>query len=140
MAQDDFTIATFIPFLENKSRAMTAEVPVAMAKGAHLVVEEAKRALGTYDYGWPKLAEATIDSKGADTPGVDTGEMRDSIEYTVEHDGAYVGSNLDRALFFEMGTASQPPRPFLSEAAARVGEEVANEIVGHLFESTFGRR
>jgi hypothetical protein len=113
---------------------------VALAKGAEVILEEVRRVLGTYEYGWPALAESTLDRKAGDTPGLETGEMRDSYDYTIETDGAYVGSPLEKALFFEMGTRTQPPRPVLSEAAARTGEHAADEIVRHIFETTLFRR
>lgn len=35
---------------------------------------------------------------------VDTGELRDSIKYSVQSDGVYIGTNSDHAKFIEFGT------------------------------------
>jgi len=50
-------------------------------KAAVVVRDEAQRVLGTYDYGWPSLAESTIAGKATgDSPGLETGAMRASLE------------------------------------------------------------
>ena len=109
-----------------------------------MIAEEAKRVIGTYDYDWPPLAPATLAHKAANTPLLETGELRDSIEYTVTSDHtAEVGSNLDVAVFQELGTVHIPPRSFLAAAAAHKGEDaakVAGKIIanaireaGHIF-------
>jgi hypothetical protein len=67
-----------------------------MLKAAIMVENEAKRVIGTYDYGWPRLSPATIKAKGADTPVLDTGELQASIEYIPPVEGdteVRVGSN-----------------------------------------------
>jgi len=52
--------------------------------------------------------------------------MRDSIEYKVTSDHtAEVGSNLDVAVYQELGTMHIPPRSFLAAAAAHKGEDAA---------------
>jgi hypothetical protein len=77
--------------------------------------------IGTYQTGWPHLAESTLAKKSADTPLLETGEMRDSI--TRELDplelAVTVGSKSKIALWQEMGTSRIPPRPFLSLAMHR---------------------
>jgi HK97 gp10 family phage protein len=102
----------------------------ALEKGAKIIEDEAKRVIGTYDYGWPPLAASTVARKGADTPLLETGEMRDSIEHTVGHDEARIGSNNDKALWHELGTSRIPPRPFLMGAAKAKEKEVA-DLLGH---------
>lgn len=77
------------------------------------VQREARRVLGTYDYGWPRLAQSTIARKGRNNPGVETGELRDSIEYTVGRDSVGIGTNNQKGVWFELGTRNQPPRSFL---------------------------
>jgi hypothetical protein len=79
--------------------------------------------IGTYQQGWPQLAESTITSKAAagfavPDPLLRTGEMRDSIKHEVDPIllEVVVGSNDKRALFQELGTSRIPPRPFLSLA------------------------
>lgn len=106
----------------------------ALNKACEIVEDEAKRVLGTYDYAWPPLAPSTVASKaGGDTPGLETGEMRDSIEHTVEGKSGQVGTDMDRAFWFELGTSRQPPRSFLLEAAMRKSEEVAKEVGEEVF-------
>lgn len=100
------------------------------------LVTEAKRVLGTYEYGWPRLAESTIRrKKEGDSPGLETGAMRDSVSGYVEKiSGGYkvtVGSTDKHAVYFELGTAKQPPRPFLTGAMTRVAPKFAAELGHH---------
>jgi len=62
-----------------------------------LVCNEAKRVIGTYDYDWPQLSPATLAHKFFNTPLLETGEMRDSIEWNSSGNLGYVGSNLDKS-------------------------------------------
>ena len=104
--------------------------------GACKIVEtEAKRVIGTYDYGWPPLKPETIARKArGDTPLLETGDMRDSIEHTVQDKSGFVGSNDDKAVWQELGTSRGiPPRSFLGGAAMRKGEEVAHAIGSEIF-------
>lgn len=91
---------------------------------------------------WPPLAEKTVEEKerlgftgqvSSDDPLLRTGMMRDSIEYVVEPDVTGVeitlGSNDPVALYQEMGTATIPPRPFLSTAVIR-SFEFAEKVLG----------
>ena len=104
----------------------------ALEKAAQIVEDEAKRVIGTYEYGWPPLAPATLAQKQADTPLYETGEMRDSIEHYVDRDRLYgeVGSNNPKAVWQELGTftaaGSQhiPPRSFLMGAAMHKEDEI----------------
>jgi hypothetical protein len=104
----------------------------ALEKAAQIIEDEAKRVIGTYEYGWPPLAPGTLQRKAADTPLYETGEMRDSIEHYVDADRlkAEVGSNNPKALWQELGTNTKdglphiPPRSFLMGAAMRKEQEV----------------
>jgi integrase len=78
---------------------------------------EAKRVIGTYDYGWPSLAASTLAKKSADTPLLETGALRDSIQWNSSGNIGHVGSDLDKAVWQEFGTSRIPPRPFLAGAA-----------------------
>lgn len=107
-----------------------------LESGAKVLEKEAKRVLGTYDYGWMQLADATKEdriSRGytPNEPGLREGDMRDSIEHVVvnAHE-AQIGSNDDKMLWFDIGTPNQPPRPVFQPAAIAKGEEVALEL-GH---------
>ena len=128
--------------------AMSAEYE----KGKHdaleaacvVIEEEAKRVIGTYDYGWPPLAPSTIAdrvSKGftPDDPLLRTGAMRDSIEHKVEGNSGFVGSDDDKAVWQELGTSRGiPPRSFLGGAAAHKGQEAANAAGLKIYEHMTG--
>src|SRR6266567_1055094 len=113
---ETFTLTGFAAFLGTLEAEMKLANHRALEKAAVIVEEEAKRVIGTYDYGWPPLAESTLAHKAADTPLLETGEMRDSIEHTVTHEKAEIGSNDDKALWQELGTVKIPPRSFLAGA------------------------
>ncbi len=111
-----------------------------MEKACVIVEKEAKRVIGTYDYGWAPLAESTKADRTAhgfpeDEPLLRTGEMRDSIEHHVEEEGlgmtvvGIVGTNNPIAKYQELGTAKIPPRSFLGEAAMHKEEEI-HELFG----------
>jgi len=135
-----FTLESFAKFLGDEiatSRLPHAEA-VALEVGAKMIADEAKRVIGTYDYNWPQLAPSTQTDRVAhgyppDEPLLRTGEMRDSIEYTVHAEAreADIGSNSDIAVWQELGTARIPPRPFLAGAASAMGEHVA-EAMGEI--------
>lgn len=100
-----------------------------LEKAAKIIETEAKRVLGTYDYGWVPLKSETIARKAnGDTPLLETGEMRDSIEHTVQGRKAEIGSNSDIAVYQELGTSKIPARSFLAGAAIHKGKEAAHEI------------
>jgi phage gpG-like protein len=95
--------------------------------------------LGTYDYGWPALKPSTIAGKSTgDSPLLETGDLRDSIERDVQHDVAYVGSNNKKALFHELGTSRIPPRPFLAGAVSAKHAEIG-EMIGEKFHAVLIR-
>jgi phage gpG-like protein len=125
-----FTIEGFAHFLIHEVNIAHAE-RAGIEAAAQIVQTEAKRVIGTYDYGWPPLKEATIARKAnGDTPLLETGEMRDSIEYTVINDHeAEVGSNSDKAVWHELGTSKIPARSFLAGAAIEKAHE-ASRVIG----------
>ncbi len=106
----------------------------AIERGAKTIQKEAKRVIGTYDYGWPELAASTQsdrESKGypADEPLLRDGTLRDSIQYTViSAKEAEIGSNDKIAVYQELGTSTIPARSFLAGAAAHEAETVAKEV------------
>ena len=105
----------------------------AMRQGAELVKSEAKAAIGTYRYGWPRLKPATVARKGKDTPLLQTGELKNSIESQKVGEHQYeVGSTSKKAVWHELGTPRIPPRPFLSEAARRREAQVHKLIDAHV--------
>ena len=108
----------------------------ALDAAGKILEDAAKDVIGTYDYGWTPLAPSTLAKKNADTPLLETGEMRDSIERTVSpvafgilpRGNVQVGSNNDKAVWQELGTSRIPPRSFLMETARRKGPEAALEV------------
>lgn len=135
----EFSLGGFAAFLSGAAIAgATHEAKrTALEIGARMIRDEAKRVLGTYDYNWPQLAQRTQDNRvqlgfPANEPGLRTGAMRDSIEYTIlSDDEAEIGSDDDNMVYFEIGTIKQPPRPTLTAAAIRKGQDVA-DIAGLL--------
>lgn len=106
---------------------------VALEKAAVIIETEAKRVIGTYDYGWPQLSEYTLARKAANTPLLETGEMRESIEHQVHGRSASIGSNEDKAVWQELGTVKIPARSFLVGAMVHKGKEAAEAVGGEFF-------
>ena len=84
-----------------------------------IVEQRAKSIIGVPHPYWPPLSAETLKRKdGVNTPLLETGELRDSIEHTVEsEERGHVGSNNDKAVWHELGTSRIPARPFLLPAA-----------------------
>ena len=124
-------LSEFASFLT--SIAVTDSLETAtMEKVGQLVETESKRVIGTYDYGWPQLSEYTLARKEANTPLLETGEMRESIGHTTMGNETSIGSNEDKALWQELGTAKIPPRSFLQGAAVHKEEEII-KLIGESF-------
>jgi phage gpG-like protein len=115
--------------------------PDALEEGAQVIEDEAKRVIGTYDYDWPQLAPSTQEERTkqgfpANEPLLRTGELRDSIEHTIVSDHeAQIGSNLDIAVYQELGTRTIPPRSFLAQAAAHKEEDVGEKVGRHMIKA-----
>lgn len=123
-----FTLTGFAAFLGTLEAEVKHANHSALEKAARIVEEEAKRVIGTYDYNWPPLAASTLAKKAADTPLLESGALRDSIEHTVTHDEAQIGSNSDIALYQELGTSRIPPRSFLAGSLQHKADEVVKVI------------
>lgn len=134
-----YTLLGFAAALEAASRRMEHEQAVKCEEAAVIVENEAKRVLGTYEYGWPRLSPYTLAHKTTgDSPGLETGGMRDSVQHVSNRDGFEVGSNDHKALWFELGTRTgQPPRPFLSGALQRKMPEIEKKL-GEILTVAFG--
>ena len=48
---------------------------------------------------------------------VDTGRLRNSISHAVDNSAAYIGTNVDYAVYVEMGTVKTHAQPYLKPAA-----------------------
>ena len=111
------------------------------------IERDAKEIIGHYqrsDTGpfpeWEELAPSTKAdrvSKGftPNDPLLRTGELRDSIGHEVRGRSVAIGSDLDIAIYQEMGTATIPPRPFLRIAAFR-----SKKWLGQLYAKTLRDR
>jgi hypothetical protein len=111
----------FAAFAENMKLAKDAT----LSEIAILIRDKAKASIGHYSYNWPPLADSTIARKSADTPLLETGALRDSIEATVFLDRAYVGSNDQNAVYQELGTSKIPPRSFLLSSALASKKDIS---------------
>ena len=129
----EFSLTGFAAFSAGMVHEIDKAKREALEKGAVIIETEARRVIGTHDYGWPPLAPSTLARKAADTPLLETGEMRDSIEHSVNGDEALIGSDNEKALWHELGTVKIPPRPFLMGAAQHKEQEVVRLIGGHVF-------
>lgn len=132
----NFSLLGFVGFLGTMQLEIDHTNHKALERCGRLVRNEAKRVIGTYEYGWPPLAASTVARKGKDTPLLETGKMRDSVEFTVAHKmGAVgdaevqIGSNDPKAKWHELGTARIPPRPFLEGSLKKKTPEVL-DIIG----------
>jgi hypothetical protein len=112
---------------------IAAAKAVAIEKACQIVKTEAKRVIGTYDYNWPQLAEATQEDrvKQGYPPNetlLRSGALRASIGHVLEREGVdivgYVGSADKIAVYQELGTSRVPPRPFLGGATETKRDEV----------------
>jgi hypothetical protein len=135
----EFSLTGFAGFLTKAVVHYEVEKAHALKKAAKVLQEESQRVIGTYDYGWPELAESTKADrlhKGytENDPLLRSGEMRESIEIGPISGGALtttieVGSNNDKAVWQELGTDRIPARSFLGLAAVKETPEII-EILG----------
>ncbi len=143
----DFTLAGFAEFCARELGPHVEHAKEeALEIGAKAIQHEAKRVIGTYTFDWPQLAPSTQadrEKKGfpANEPLLRTGELRNSIEYTVIKRGeeAEIGSNSDIAVYQELGTSTIPPRPFLSSSAAYLEKPIARTLKGLVGAAMIGR-
>jgi hypothetical protein len=117
-----FSLLGFIAEIPAIQRDLEASGPKIIEKACQIVQKRAKAAIGQEHELWAPLAASTIADKashGFPTPKplLRTGELRESIEYTVHGNEGWVGSNLDIAVWQELGTKHIPPRSFLVSSA-----------------------
>jgi phage gpG-like protein len=123
------SILEFVAELPAIERDLEASGPKIVEQACKIVQKKAKAAIGKEHELWAPLAESTIADKqhhGFPTPKplLRTGELRDSIEYTVHGNEGCVGSNLDIAVYQELGTSRIPPRSFLVSSAIASEEKI----------------
>ena len=106
----------------------------AMKEVCETLLTSCREAIGNdaYIFGWPRLAEATIEKKGFERPLYEKGELQESYGYNMDADGreAYVGSDNPKAVWHEWGTGGPhpvPPRPVLGGALDQKGKSVSRK-------------
>ena len=116
-------------FFAALSRDVVKGEKAGLEKAAVIVETEAKRVMGTYDLGWPALKPETIARKATgDSPLLETGAMRESIEHEVHGRSAFIGTDSQIAVYHDKGTSKMPPRPFLLESALRKEHEICEAV------------
>ena len=65
---------------------------------------------------------------GHEAPWLRSGALRDSIGHDADDGAAVIGSSSPVAVFQELGTMRDSPRPFLAPAAEQGGEEAARLV------------
>jgi phage gpG-like protein len=106
------SFAAHIAVIKHDTEKVQHEI---IRKACQMVFAEARRVLGTEGCNWPALSPATEKTQ----PGMllESGEMRDSIQWSATGNEGRVGSDLDKAVWHELGTLKIPPRSFLAGAA-----------------------
>jgi HK97 gp10 family phage protein len=116
------SLLEFIAEIPAIERDMHASGPMIVEKACKIIQAKAKSAIGKEHEEWVPLAESTITDKarhGFATPKplLRSGELRDSIEYTVHGNEGCVGTDKKEAPFLEFGTSRMPARSFLVSSA-----------------------
>lgn len=124
-----FDLVGFVTELVMIDRDLKELGPHIIERACRMVQAKAKAAIGREHEEWPALAESTIkdkERKGYKVPAplLRTGELRDSIQYTVRGNEGCVGSDNDKALWHELGTSRIPPRSFLVSSAIACEDKI----------------
>jgi phage gpG-like protein len=129
-----YTLLGMVAKLAQVSIETDLAIQIAIEEAAELVREKAHDLIGIPNGVWAALAESTLERKdGVNTPLLETGEMRASIEKTIGHHIAWVGSNNDKAVWQELGTSRIPPRSFIGLAARECEDKIhkiATQCIG----------
>jgi hypothetical protein len=146
----EMSLVDFMAHLAHFEHRLHADSTKAMDRVAKIVEREAKKELGHYQdaaapfAGWADLAVSTQDDRvkqgfSADEPGLRTGEMRDGIGHTSDHESAVVGSNDDKMVYFELGTDKQPPRSVLGTAVVHKEHDIKAIVGGSVVSALIGK-
>jgi phage gpG-like protein len=119
-----FTLLGFVAKLGAIDHDMQAIGPAIVRKACQMVADEAKRVIGEGYDDWPPLSAETLARKMMNTPLLETGELRGSIEWQSHGLEGAVGSNNDKAVWHELGTSRIPPRSFLVGAAQQMEDKI----------------
>jgi phage gpG-like protein len=116
----------------------------ALETACQIIHEESRRAVGTYDFSWPQLAPSTQSQRvqlgfTPNDPLLRTGALRDSIQWQVEGNVGFVGSNDQTAVWNFLGTSKIPARDPILGATLAMRTTIEQQI-GHSFSSWLGGR
>ncbi len=153
----DMTLRQFAAHLAGVAAGEPVRRTAGLAAAGKVVADEARREIGTYQgaigpkQAWPELAPRTkADRRGKgfpeNEPLLRTGELRGSIGHRNDSMTMLVGSDLDIALWQEMGTRPKrghpgiPPRSFLGGALLRRKDEAVGLVCAAVLAPLAGRR
>jgi phage gpG-like protein len=141
---ETFTLNGFANLLTEIIADLPMKQEQALEVASRIIQDEAKRVIGTYDYGWPQLADSTQADrvrKGftPNDPLLRTGDLRDSIERNWDEREAYIGTNLAYAKYQELGTSRIPPRSFLMGATLTKEKEIVEITHRHFVAALVSR-
>jgi phage gpG-like protein len=131
-AMSAFTLVEFAAKLlraEVEMKIVDAEV---IRRASEMVCAAARDMIGVPQPGWPALSAATLAHKIANTPLLESGEMKASISWNSDAHEGYVGSNNPKLRWHEFGTNKEgaawgspnPPRPVLALASVKTQDKI----------------
>ena len=105
-----------------------------IAAACQMVAGRSRDLIGVPKAEWAPLAAETLQRKGGiNTPLLEHGALRASIEWNADRNHGFVGTDSDVGIFMELGTSRAPPRSFLGLAAEIEAPKVAkmmSKVVG----------
>ncbi len=131
------SLGDFAAHLLTVQADIKAAEEAAVVQACKIVKRTAKGMIGHEQPMWEGLKPETIArKKRGNTPLLETGELRASIEMSAPHRQGdtvvgYVGSNNEKAVYHELGTSKIPARSFLGQAAIGKEREI-HEMTGRL--------
>jgi len=136
-----FSLVEFAARMEAAAHDTEVAKHEIIEEACRMVAGKAKSLIGVPHSFWPPLQPKTLRRKdGVNTPLLETGELRDSIEWTAEETVGYVGSNNDKAVWHELGTSRGiPPRSFLASAAMMEAPKIEKMAASMILSAIAGR-
>lgn len=101
----------------------------ALETACRVVEDEAKSGMGNYKFNFVPLQPRTIARKlNGDTPLVETGALKASIQHNVFGHSGFVGTDDDKGFFNFLGTSRIPARDPIRSAVGQSGDKVEMKI------------